>query len=187
MKTNVLQIFAAGMMWVLSSSVCNAITITMGTYNVGLGDTVNQAIIISGLGDNTAPSVGAFDINVSYNADFLQYSGVTFGNGLDVLAFGSLQDVFSSSGLVNLIEVSLDTVADLDSLQSYSFTLATLLFDPLQNGRSELGVSGIISDAAGFGLQVDFQAGSVTVPEPSTMFFMAMGLVGIILTRRKIS
>lgn len=189
MKKSVFQVLIVGMMWVLSSSIGSAATITMGDYNVSLGNTVNQEIMISGLGDNAAPSVGAFDIDISYDAAFLQFNNAIFGNELDVFGLGSFQDVFSTSGLVDLLEVSFDDVVDLEAHQTSSFTLATLIFEPLQTGFSTLGVSGIISDAVGNTLSVNFLSGSVaatsTVPEAPTVFLMALGLLGFFLAHQQ--
>lgn len=192
MKKNALWIVSAWIVLVMSSTVCQAITITMVNSNVALGGVVNQEIHISGLGGGISPSVGSFDIDVNYDADILRFDSVTFGNQLDLLGFGSFQDQFSNTtgtapnllGVIDLLEISFDTIADLDALQTPSFTLATLAFEALQLGMSTLDISGVVSDAAGSVLPVSFPSGRVTVtstvPEPGTGLLLVLGVIALV-------
>lgn len=168
------------------------LSIVPGTQTANVGDGVLADIVISGLGDGAAPSVGTFDLNVSFNPSILGFGSLVFGTGLDVLGLGSLQDFSLSSGLLNLTELSLDSAADLDALQSTNFTLASLSFSVLASGATPLTlIINALGDANGDPLIVDqLGAGQVLVqnigqvPEPSALALLGLGLLGIILRKR---
>ena len=144
------------------------------------------ALVASGLGEGTAPSVGAFDLDLAYDDSILSLTSVTFGdpglgNQLDLVALGSLNGSTPGSGTVNLFEVSLDSVTDLHALQADSFALATLTFQTLAPGTSSLDLTGVgLSDALGALLPATLVSGNVNViPEPSTALLIGLGLLGL--------
>jgi hypothetical protein len=153
-----------------------------------IGNSVNVQIGISGLGGNLAPSLGAYDLDLSFDPSHLAFTGAVFGdallgNQLDLFNFGgnlSGADL-TDPGTVNFYEVSFDSVADLNDLQVNSFTLATLSFDVLDFGTSDLTLSvNAFGDAEGNDLPVTTLSTSVTtVPLPSAIFLMASGLMGL--------
>lgn len=153
-----------------------------------IGNSVNVQIGISGLGGNLAPSLGAYDLDLSFDPSHLAFTGAEFGdallgNQLDLFNFGgnlSGADL-TDPGTVNFYEVSFDSVADLNDLQVNSFTLATLSFDVLDFGTSDLTLSvNAFGDAEGNDLPVTTLSTSVTtVPLPSAIFLMASGLMGL--------
>ncbi len=157
-----------------------------------LGSGVNVNLVISGLGVATAPSLGAFDLDVNYDSSLLTLSAVTFGDQLDLLGLGSITGETSSMGLVNLFEISLDSTSILDSLQADSFSLATLSFNTLGVGSSLLDYSNVIlSDAAGTPLEAGLTDGNINVlrppgavPEPAMLWLMGLGLAGMGLGRK---
>jgi len=78
-----------------------------------------------------------------------------------------------------------DSAADLDSLQASDFILAKLTFDAIGAGASLLTFSSVVlGDANGDSLTADNGSGSVTVesavsatiPEPSSILLVALGL-----------
>ena len=56
---------------VLHLAPASAITLSIDPTPavIGVGDTYTANINISGLGDGVAPSIGVFDIDLSYNVD----------------------------------------------------------------------------------------------------------------------
>ncbi len=180
----------------LHISFAHAISLSIipSSQNVELGKSFDVAVVISGLGDKTAPSLGAFDLGVEasdpndpFQPPIAIFSGdVVFGNQLDLFGLGSIRSVSGS----RISEVSLDSPDDLNNLQAGTFTLATLKFNALAVGENQIFVSGpsTLADAEGNFLGVDFIDGSVTVaatPEPSTLLFVGSGLVGLAMMRRK--
>lgn len=153
-----------------------------------IGNSVNVKIGVSGLGGNLAPSLGAYDLDLSFDPSHLAFTGAVFGdallgNQLDLFNFGgnlSGADL-TDPGTVNFYEVSFDSVTDLNDLQVNSFTLATLSFDVLDFGTSDLTLSvNAFGDAEGNDLPVTTLSTSVTtVPLPSAIFLMASGLMGL--------
>ncbi len=154
-----------------------------------IGDSINVKIGVSGLSQDSAPSLSTYDLNLSFNPSLLSFSGAVFGdaslgNQLDLNNFGgnlSGADLTDDPGTLNFYEVSFDSVSDLNDLQAESFTLATLSFDVLNFGTSDLTLSvNAFGDAEGNDLPVTTLSTSVTtVPLPSAIFLMASGLMGL--------
>lgn len=152
------------------------------------GNSVNVQISISGLGQGSAPSLGAYDLNLDFDADYLAFSGAVWGDAL----LGNQLDLFNvggnpsgaeliAPGTINLYELSLDSVADLNDLQADSFTLATVGFQVLKAGTSLLTLSAnAVADAEGNDLAVtSLSAPVTTVPLPPAMPLMLSGLFGV--------
>lgn len=190
---------ALGVALALSSTVSLAITLRLNpaTLEVAVGDTVTLDLEVDELGDGIAPSLSAYDLDVTYDPALFGFLSATFGTGLDVLNFGfnfpeATNDV---TGTVNLVEVSLDTVDDLNDLQPASFTLATLTFTTKAMGSSRLGlVVNALGDAAGnkffeptiTGGNVTITEAVTTAPEPASTALWAVGLLGLLVTHRRV-
>jgi hypothetical protein len=148
-----------------------AITISISpiVQTVTVGSSFDEAIILSGLGNHVAPSVGTFDLTVSFNATQLSFSGVTFGDPvlgdqLDLAGLGSLQLMTPDLGSVNLFELSFDEALALESLQADSFILATLSFQALAVGTDSLNFTlNSLGDAFGNPLTAHLINGNITV------------------------
>lgn len=172
---------AAGL--AVTSARALEIRVQPGSAIVAPGGGVEISLVIRGLGTGVAPSLGGFDLNLSFDPGVLTYDSLTFGdptlgNQL-ALTFPSLDGstVDPVAGLVNLFSVSLDSVADLEDLQEDSFVMASLHFTAVGAGLSSLGLSAIqLTDAVGGGLIPDrvfdglVQVGGNTVPEGGNFY-----------------
>jgi hypothetical protein len=162
------------------------------SQQANLGDPLDVAVRVSGLGNLAPPSLSTFDLDVSFDPTVLAYTGAEFGDPvlgdqLDLFALGSLSGETPGLGVVNLFEVSLDLPDDLDNLQAESFVLFTLHFDALTPGTSALALAANeLGDAIGDPLSADLGAGSVNVvPEPGSARLLAPGLVLLATWRRR--
>jgi len=154
------------------------------------GGPVDVGLRISGLTDLAAPSIGTFDLDLTFDAALLAVSSIAygdpvFGDQLDLFGAGSITAATIGAGVVNLLELSLDSEADLNALQADEFTLVTIRFDVLGFGTSPLSLTvNTLGDAAGDPLEATVGTGSVTieaptaaVPEPTTSLLVGTGLL----------
>jgi hypothetical protein len=169
------------------------------TSSYSIGDTVDIAITVSGLGNMRSPSIGAFDLYITYSSYVLDFSSLTFGDpahgdqldfsDFDLPSLGFAGYVEYGSRVVNLFEVSLDPIWLLDLRQTDFFTLATLTFDILNNGKSVLDISNlnsVFSDADGNVLPVTIIDGKISVPEPAIYWLFGSGFLGIYIFNKRI-
>ena len=178
-----------------ASSAAQAITLGFepSSSEVSVGSSLDVNVVISGLGDSAAPSLGTFDLDVLFDPALFGLAGVAFGDPvlgdqLDLFDSGSLSGFDDSvPGTVNVFEISFDLPEDLDALQSGSFTLFTLTFDALAEGTSSLGAENLtFGDSLGDPLSVDIAPGSITataLPEPAALSFVLLVSLLLILGR----
>ncbi|NBC49230.1 MAG: PEP-CTERM sorting domain-containing protein [Gammaproteobacteria bacterium] len=151
------------------------------------GKSLDVEIQIAGLDTD---DLGAFELDLSFDPSVLQYQSYDLGQGLadpDPLFSGfgdSSDDSSAASGVLTLAEFS--TLIDLTG-QPDAFTLASVSFLAQQPGTSSLTLSNIaLYDGSSLvePLEVSGIAnGSVTVPVPSTLLLMPLGL-GLLAVRR---
>jgi hypothetical protein len=158
------------------------------------GDSVDIGIVISGLDSGVAPSLSTYDLDLYFDQSQLSFASAVFGdsvlgNQLDLFNFGSNPAFtgITSPGVLNLFELSFDSSADLNDLQADSFTLATLTFNILNAGTSQLDILiNALGDADGnsLGDATATPAAITTVPLPPAFFMMFSGLFAVLTTRR---
>jgi hypothetical protein len=191
---------AAVASWLTSNPV-RAVQLTLEppAQTVGTGAMVEITVKISGLGNATAPSVGAYDLTVSFDPLILSYNSASLGTYLAPFA-GSVSGppvVDAINGSVNLFEVSLDSPADLDSTQPDQFTLASVWFSAIAVGSSGLDFSSVLlgdgkgdllpADAVGALISVVPNGNAIPEASPRTAAFLvcALSLGQAALRRRK--
>ena len=167
----------------LHTSAANAATIELSEFETiaAPGTPLAIAIRIAGLGAFTAPSLGAFDLDVSFDPlhvsfNIALYGDPVLGDLLDVSGGGSIQLTTPGTASVNLAEISLDPASLLDAFQPDAFTLATLIFDPIVTSPTptQFDLSPIaFGDAQGDPLAV------TVIPEPSSLLLLAAALAAL--------
>ena len=140
------------------------ISVVPPSQSVALGSPVSVSLQITGLGNLTAPSLGAFDINLNFDPTILSFNSAVygdpiFGDQLDPTGLGNTLN-FSSPGFgtVELFDLSLDSASQLNSLQPATFILGTLVFDTIGTGTSSLDLTlNSLGDADGNSLSASIQ------------------------------
>lgn len=172
----------------LSVASANAVTIDLfpASQTVTPGASADVDVVISGLGSFSAPSLGGFDLDLSFDDSVLSFAGVVFGDYLgDVSAFEATAGSGLVPGGVGLVELSFLPPAVLDGIQPGTFTLATVSFDAIALGASAMSISRA-ELADGLGDPVDATLGSASVrvaaasaPEPGMVLLLIPSLLGL--------
>lgn len=171
-----------------------AISLSFGSAAqvVTVGEAVEAAVRISGLGNGMAPSLSAFDVEVNFDPAILVLSDISYGDlllgdQLDLSGSGSIIATTFGFGFVGFSEISLDAPDILDTFQFDEFTLATATFIAVGNGTSLLSFTvNALGDANGDPLEAEANSGSVAVvPEPGTAFLVGVVLACFVIVRRK--
>jgi hypothetical protein len=150
---------------------------------------------ISGLGLNTAPSLGTYDITIDipsiFTFDNVAFGDPSLGDELGPSVF--TQDTLGSNS-IDLLEVSFESVAALNAQQPDTFTLAVLNFTANSAGSGNFSVgSATLGDASAAQLSYNVSNATIgvssasTVPEPSALLPLC-GLLALIgLMRKRLS
>lgn len=186
--------------WVSAQAL--VIQLVPSSSTVTIGSTLNLDLLISGLGDQSAPSLSVFDLDLHFDPvllglDTADRDGNSVIDSVVLDPTGQL-DLFGggfngvSAGLIaphtlNLFELSFDLPTDLDALQASQFTLASITFKANTPGIGlfTLGVN-ILGDALGDSLQstleplstvtMTVQSLPTPIPEPASGLLVLTGL-----------
>lgn len=163
-----------------------------------LGEVADVAIAIEGLVGAAAPSLGSYELTLSFDPAVVEFVEVLFGdpllgNQLNTGGFGTLNGAAAGALGVNMFEVSLDAPDHLNLLQAGSFVLATVRFRAIGVGTTGLAIDAatlLLGDAYAMPLAAALSPGALTValvPEPSAAWLFAFGgaVVGGCLARRR--
>ena len=185
------------------SSQVSAITINYepSTATANVGDSIDIDVVISGLADANE-IVSTYDLFVGYDDSVLAASSVTFGPYLDDFFFPSIQfEDYSNPGLLEFGEISFLLDDELAAIQPDSFVLATLSFDAIASGFSDLifephpfftriDVKGrdaqILTLMAGVG-SITVMEPPVGVPEPESLILLLIGFLLLSISSRSFS
>lgn len=183
-----------------SMAAATLISFEPAAATVGLGGNVAINIVAT---PEAGELIGEFDFNVLYDPGILAFGGATFGPSLNddplLCAIVVCRGAADSAGSVNLFELSL--VFPLTTLQNgvTPIVLATLNFNAIGVGTSNLGIVGnirgrsapfnILGDDFGVALPV-FEPGTgtvtvVQVAEPPAQLLVLTGLLLLGACRRR--
>lgn len=125
----------------VTSSAVAAISISLEPtpQTINVGDPATMDLVVSGLGNLSAPSLGAFDFDLSYDAAIISAVSLTFGTDLGTPLESSRFFTLAPAGAIHLDEVSFKSSSDLNSAQPDTFTLATVNFNGVAPGTSGIG------------------------------------------------
>lgn len=175
-----------------------AITLSLDppTQDINVGATAMVDLNISGLGDFTAPSLGAFLVEITFDESVVSFDSVVYEAFLgdtDPLSFETDIVTIVGPGFVSLDEISFLSDLELDVLQPSGFTLATLTFVGASVGTSALAFDFVDLADAGFPsstiIPESLETASITVervvPEPGTLLLLLTGVVWFGALRRR--
>lgn len=183
MRRSLLLTLLLGFLAVTGPGGAGAATIRLipSANPVTVGDPFEVGIVIDGLGDGVAPSVGLSSIVFEFDETLVSFERATLSSELGF----SLDAVIEGPGEVQFFQSSLDDAAFLDSVQPASFELARVELRALGAGSALLGVS-VLSLAEAGGGNIPFQVEGATVrildaaspvPEPSAALVFGAGLL----------
>lgn len=156
---------------------------------VETGKPLMMDVVISGLGDFVAPSISAFDFDLSFDNNILAFNSFDFGDPVlgDLLdtsgfAFKDVDDTMP--GIVSISEVSGDFDVELNVAQPETFILGVANFEAIAPGTTslDLTVQGLLDEnVSPFSLESDPESVSVStqmVTEPQ----VTLGILGLGVT-----
>ena len=157
-----------------------SVGLTPSVVTTAPGSSLFIDVVISGLADGNAPSVGVADFDIGFDPLVLGFTSVVFGNELgDVDAGEAIATSDAPEGLLDLALVSLLSPGVLDAAQPASFALATLEFLALAPGATDLQLlQHDLGDVVALPLAVDVVMGATVtvVPEPGTGLLVCLAL-----------
>jgi hypothetical protein len=177
-----------GLALLLSTGIANASISLNISPLTQTNSTVDISIVISGLGLGSAPSISAYDLDLHFDVSHLAFASAELGDQLDILHLGenSTYTGITSPGVLNLFELSFDSLNDLNSFQPDSFTLAVIKFNRVDLGSSQIDlVINALGDADGNTLLADVSSATISaVPIPSAILMMFTGVFALFGTTK---
>lgn len=203
MKKLYAVLLSLGLCVSLQAQAAFTLDLVTGSPQINLGDNLLVQVQVSGLSQGVSPSLADYDLNLNYDAALFAFDHMVWGdslqgNQLDLDGFGGIAEIASPAlGQLNFFQVSFDSAESLNSLQSDSFTLFSLVFASVATGSADfLLTANSLGDAVGNSLVLDAITGNKTVsvadsvtpvplPAALPLLLSALGLMGL-LGRRKV-
>lgn len=163
-----------------------SVSLLPDSQTIGVGDTADFDLYISGLGSYEAPSLGAFELDIMFDQNILAFESLIFG---PYLGYSDSSVDTATPGVVGLDEVSLIPDSTLDLLQPASFNLANLTFTMINLGFSDLILENVVlSDPFGQVITEPMLQGAKVypVPVPCTFLLLLGGVAGLAGLRKKL-
>ncbi|HMN43062.1 MAG TPA: cohesin domain-containing protein [Povalibacter sp.] len=175
-----------------STGVANAIpmlSVVPASASVTQGGTASVDVMVSGLDGGF---VGAYDLNLAWDAPLLSLTNVRFDTFLDG-PLNSGADFSSTAGSANIFEFSFSGLSN--QLGLSQFRLFSLDFSALDLGLAAISITG--GDLWGYDGLLQYEswdvsngsllvnAPSTSVPEPASFGLLLAGLAGSLVARRK--
>jgi acyl-homoserine-lactone acylase len=153
-----------------------------------VGGTLTVDVVVDGLA--VPPSLGAFDLDLTFDAGVFSVLDVVFGTSLGDPLLDAFSDWSALGGVLDLAEVSLLGQSALDALQAGgTFVLATITFEAIGAGDAVLDLSQAdLFDGGGEDpVSVDpvVPVEITVVPEPATGMLVAATLMVLAVARRR--
>jgi hypothetical protein len=102
---------------------------------------VDVSVVVSDLGNGAPPSVGAFDLELQFDNTLVSINSASVSGGLGDFGLGeAVTGTVVNATDVDVFEVSLLTPAELNALQTDSFTLFTVTFKGIAPGTAAFNV-----------------------------------------------
>ncbi len=161
-----------------------SISLTPASQTVNVGDAFTLTLEAGAL---ASAAVGAFDVDVSYDATRVTLVDVTFSSALGDVGLGEqATDVVTGTGSVSLGSVSLLDPITLAALQGDPVALVSLTFEAIASGAAAFGIdTAQLTDAFAAALSIGSQTGAtVDVPEPALAWLLALGAGALAVRRR---
>jgi hypothetical protein len=189
-----LVLITAGMAATFNPAIAATLTIVPSSDTYVVGDSVQVDLVVSDLTAGGPPSVGEFDIDITFEPelDFLSLEFGTFlGNPDDSTETEASSDLFGP--FLNLFERSGLTPSALDALQPPTFTLATITFEAVMQGLTNIE-GDIYAFWDTFGDDLITAHGPVggaeiainPVPVPPALLLLASGIAGLAGLKRNL-
>ena len=142
-------VFAAALIGAFSSAA-QAVTLEARANQdqVSVGDTVDVVVVVAGLVAGAAPSIGSYDIVLTYDPDTFAFEEYAPSRALGAADLNNLTaGAVEGASSINFYAVSFYPTFDLHSIQGSSVLLLTASFTALAGGMSTFGIAG--SEAVG--------------------------------------
>lgn len=174
------------------SSQATLLSIELNQTSYEIGDVMTAEFIISDIEEDTLgfqKLLASFDFNVSWDSSLIEHVSTSFGNKLNVGAFGSDQFSNVMTNNADLSEFSFAWWDELLPVQDglSSFVLASVDFTVTGNGSGTLDLTNVsfgddfgddFTDVNSSNKAYSVTSGtSVNVPEPAAFILILMGLI----------
>jgi hypothetical protein len=183
-----------GLLLAGGSAPAGALTLSLvtATPSLPVGGSLSVDLVIAGLAAPGSPSLGAFDVDVSFDPARITFVSVTFPSPSALAPSGPAGSI-QGSGLsggneVDVNETSFESPATLNASQPASFTLATIQFTAAAAGTTSLAFTQIVladENGAPLTLSAAPAALGIEIPEPGLTGLLAAGVALAAATRRR--